>query len=236
MMINIAVCDDEPLLLRELTGQISACMAERQRTDYRISGFADGRALLESGGGSDLVFLDIRMTHPDGMETARKLRQRGSRCLLVFVTALEGCVFDAFEVQAFDYLVKPVDGARLGRVLDRALRTLGQVQSLVLQKGNSCEVVRLSDLVYCEVLGRKLYLHQADGTVTDCYGRLETLQKQLDSRFFRCHRSYLVNLDQVRGCGAGRLRLLPEGEIPVSRLRERELVQALLRRMKEREG
>ena len=68
----------------------------------------------------------------------------------------------------------------------------------------------------------------------DYYDRLEDLEQRVDSRFFKCHRSYLVNLDHVGGCQEGQV-LLSQGErIPVSRLRERELTQALLRHMKER--
>ena len=104
----------------------------------------------------------------------------------------------------------------------------------LLEGAGGCEVVLLSDIVYCEVLGRKVYLHKPDGAVSDYYGRLEDLEWRVDGRFFKCHRSYLVNLDYVRGCRDGQV-LLPQGErIPASRLRERELTQALLRHMKER--
>ena len=70
--------------------------------------------------------------------------------------------------------------------------------------------------------------------MTGYYGRLEHLERRVDGRLFKCHRSYLVNLDYVRGCQAGQV-LLSQGErIPASRLRERELTQALLRRLRER--
>ena len=105
---------------------------------------------------------------------------------------------------------------------------------MMIQRGTGCEVVPLSDIVYCEVLGRKVYLHKKDGAVIDYYHKLEDLERRVDGRFFKCHRSYLVNLDYVRGCRDGQV-LLSQGEaIPVSRLRERELTQALLRHMKER--
>lgn len=231
-MLRFAVCDDEPAMLRELSAQLAEYMAGRA---YQVRGFPDGRALLESGCDFDLVFLDIRMRKPDGMETACRLREQGARCLLVFVTVLRECVFDAFAVQAFDYLVKPLDPQRFRRVMDRALGTLGQTRAVAVRRGNGCELIPFGQLVYCEVLGRKLYLHRSDGTTADYYGRLDALGQEVDSRFFRCHRSYLVNLDYVRGYGGGQIRLLPEGEIPVSRLRERELAQALLRRMRERD-
>ena len=104
----------------------------------------------------------------------------------------------------------------------------------MIPRGTGCEVVLLADLVYCEVLGRKIYLHKSDGAVIDYYDKLEALERRVDGRFFKCHRSFLVNLDYVRGCQDGQV-LLSQGErIPVSRLRERELTRALLRYMKER--
>lgn len=234
-MIKFAICDDEPLMAQEIAGHLEGCLEERRIRDYSVRRFSGGRALLEDGGGFDVMFLDIQMEEPDGMETARLLRRRGDKSLLIFVTVLRECVFDAFEVEAFDYLVKPLDGGRFRQVMDRALHTLEQRagRTIVIRRGADCAVIPLAELVYCEVQGRKLYLHRGDGTVVDCYGRMEELERRLDQRFFRCHRSYLVNLDCVRGCRDGQV-LLPQGEaIPVSRLREQELTQALLRCMKE---
>ena len=96
------------------------------------------------------------------------------------------------------------------------------------------KLIPLADIVYGEVLGRKVYLHLRDGSTVDYYEKLENLEHQVDGRFFRCHRSYLVNLDFVLGCGGGRVTLPQGTEIPVSRLREQDFTQALLRRMRER--
>ena len=235
-MITFAICDDEPLMVRELTDRLAAYMSEQAMTDYSVSSFSTGRTLLD-GGSFDVVFLDIQMEPPDGMETARLLRQRGDHTLLIFVTVLRECVFDSFQVEAFDYLLKPLDSPCFCQTMDRVIRALERrmAEDIVIQRGTGCEVVLLSDIVYCEVLSRKIYLHKHDGTVSDYYGKLENLERRVDGRFFKCHRSYLVNLDYVRGCRDGQV-LLPQGEcIPVSRLRERELTQALLRYMKERE-
>ena len=235
-MIKFAICDDEPLMAQALAGHLADYMKEKSMTTYSVSSFSDGCALLESVGSFDVTFLDIQMEQPDGMETARLLRQRGDHSLLVFVTVLKECVFDSFQVEAFDYLLKPLDSARFHQTMDRLLRSLKQrtAEDLVIQRGAGCEVILLSDIVYCEVLGRKVYLHKHDGTVSGYYDKLEDLERRVDGRFFKCHRSYLVNLDYVRGCRDGQV-LLPQGErIPASRLRERELTQALLRHMKER--
>lgn len=237
-MIKFAICDDEPAMARELASYLARYLEEHEVTAYSVSSFSSGRALLEAADGFDVIFLDIQMEEPDGMETARLLRGQGNHSLLVFVTVLMELVFDAFQVEAYDYLTKPLDAARFARTMDRVLQTLEQrtAASIVIQQGSGCEVVPLSDVVYCEVLGRKVYLHKADGTITGYYDRLEQLERRVDGRFFRCHRSYLVNLDHVRGCQAGQV-LLSQGErIPVSRLRERDLTGALLLHMKKRDS
>ena len=234
-MIKFAICDDEPQMAREIADQLAGYMKETD-CDYSVDCFSSGHALLKSSDEFDVIFLDIQMERPDGMETAALLRRRESRSLLIFVTVLKDRVFDVFPLEAFDYLLKPLDRDRFRRTMDRALRWLQQdaAKSLVIQRGSDCQVVSLSDIVYCEVLGRKIYIHKKDGTVLDYYDRLEDLEQRVDSRFFKCHRSYLVNLDHVGGCQDGQV-LLSQGErIPVSRLRERELTQALLRHMKER--
>ena len=235
-MIKFAICDDEPRMARAIAGHLADYMEKRQITAYSVSSFSGGRALLESGDGFDVIFLDIQMEQPDGMETAGLLRQRGNRSLLIFVTVLRECVFDAFEVEASGYLLKPLDPGRFRQAMDRALDLLERRAgaSLVVQRGNACEVVPLAEVAYCEVQGRKLYLHRAGGSVLDYYGRLEDLERRVDRRFFKCHRSYLVNLDYVQSFRDGQVLLPREEAIPVSRLRERELIQALLRRMKER--
>ncbi|MCI9656679.1 MAG: response regulator transcription factor [Lawsonibacter sp.] len=236
-MIKFAICDDEPRMSQDLAARLAGYMEERQITAYSVSRFSGGDALLEWSGRFDVIFLDIQMDPPDGMETARLLRRRGDHSLLVFVTVLKELVFDAFDVEACGYLVKPLDRTAFHRTMDRVLRSLERrtAGDLLIQRGAGCEVVPLDRIVYCEVLGRKIYLHQNDGTVLDYYDRLEDLERRVDSRFFKCHRSYLVNLDYVRGCQAGRVTLSPGESIPVSRLRERELTQALLRHMKERD-
>ena len=235
-MLHFAVCDDEPYMVQEISDKISQYMNEKHLYSYCINCFSSGCSLLESECNFDVVFLDIQMEQPNGMETAKMFRKQKNYSLLVFVTVLKECVFDAFEVEAYDYLVKPLDSDRFRRTMDRIINTLTQrmKKSIVIQRGISCEVVLLDEILYCEVQGRKLYIHQRDGKITDYYDKLENFERRVDGRFFRCHRSYLVNLGYVRGCDAGQI-ILPQGaKIPVSRLRERDLTQSLLRYMKER--
>ncbi len=223
-------------MAQEISDLLSEYMEKKHIVSYCIHSFLNGRSLLESGCDFDLIFLDIQMEQPDGMETAKMLRQWENHSLLVFVTVLKECVFDAFEVEAYDYLMKPLDNSRFRQMMDRAVRTLEhrRAKSIIVQRGTSCEVIPLAQIMYCEVQGRKIYIHQSDGSVTDHYEKMDDFERRVDGRFFRCHRSYLVNLEYIRGSHAGQIILSQGGQIPVSRLREQELTQALLRYMKER--
>ena len=236
-MIKFAICDDEPIMVHEISNQLSQYMDGRKITPYSVTSFSNGCALLESDCNFNIVFLDIQMDNLDGIETAKILRQRRNRSLLIFVTVLKEYVFNAFEVEAYDYLLKPLDSDHFERTMDRAVSTLAQRtdKSIVIQRGSSCDVVPLAQIVYCEVQGRKVYVHQSDGKIIDYYDNLENFELEMDSRFFRCHRSYLVNLDYVRGCDTGLVTLSQGDKIPISRLRGRDLKQALLRYMKERD-
>lgn len=233
-MISIGICDDEAYMLELLAEKTTAFFAH-ENMGVEILLFSDGRAILAHPGNLDVLFLDIRMEGPDGFEIARKLRHRGFNGFLIFITVLEDCVFDAFEVEAFAYLVKPIADHLFQRTMKRllsALRTARQALLLV-QRGKEWNIIRFDDIMYCEVINRKVYLHLKDHTVFDYYDKIEALERKLDSRFFRCHRSYLLNLQYLKAYKAGQAHLLNDERIPVSRLRQNEFSSVLFQYMKE---
>lgn len=234
-MITFAVCDDEPCMLEEITEWVSGYMKGKSM-ECRVRCFTDGREILECAEEFDVMLLDIQMAGLNGMETARQMRGRGFDGLVIFITILKECVFDSFEVEAFDYLIKPLEEIRFKRTMERIIKSIEEKpeKRILIRRGNELQLIPFAQVVYCEVLGRKIYLHQKAGDTIDYYARMEELEKCTAHHFFRCHRSYLVNLDYVCGLREG-LVLLSEGSrIPVSRLREMELAQALLVHMKER--
>ncbi|RFZ79778.1 DNA-binding response regulator [Lacrimispora amygdalina] len=107
-MIKIAVCDDDDKMILELKNKISGYMNE---TSYKagIYAFSCAEDLLKSDILFDIVFLDIQMGGMTGMEAAKRIRQSGSECFLIFVTVLKEYVYDAFSVEASDYLLKPIN-------------------------------------------------------------------------------------------------------------------------------
>lgn len=232
-MLNIAVCDDEEQIRAGLAEKIEACLTQKGEP-HQIDQFACADGLLDSKRQFDLVFLDIKMEGTNGMEAAKRLREQGSGSFLIFVTALCEYIPDAFEVGASSYLLKPVDDGQLARVLSRVLeeRAAQRTDVITVKKGTWCTTVKLEDIYYCESIKRKIYLHRREG-VLDYYCKLEELEQVLDGRFFKPHRSYLVNLQHVRGYGGGLAELDNGEQVPISRLRQQEFSQAMLLWMRE---
>ena len=118
-MIHIAVCDDEPYMSEQIKALVSEFFRKKNR-EISLRMFAGGEELLKYGGPIDILFLDIQMKKIDGMETARRLRADRFQGFLIFITVLKEMVFQSFEVQAYDYLVKPVHAQRRRRPSARA--------------------------------------------------------------------------------------------------------------------
>ena len=197
-MINIAICDDEKHMSDHIRAFVSDFFRKKNREIY-FRTFSGGEELLSYDGQIDILFLDIQMKGMDGMETARKMRASRFRGFLIFITVLKEMVFQSFEVQAYDYLVKPVDEKQFGKTMERLFASMQNASedSLLVQKGYEGRIIREDEIVFCEIIDRKIYLNLTSGEVVDYYERIENLESKLDSHFFRCHRSYLINLMSV---------------------------------------
>ena len=215
--VKIAICDDDKDIQEFL----------RQKTDKfcKSAGIAGSVVCLDSGEkvlqeepAPDILFLDIRMPGKNGMEIARELYRRHCETILIFVTALSEYVYEAFDVGAFHYLVKPFSDGKLYDVLDRALgqyeerqklnrsaagyekeSETGQTQSpgiILIKRGGVSMKVALDDIIYAEVFNRKVMLHTSHGDI-EYYGKLTDLSEKAGANFYRTHRAYLVNLQYV---------------------------------------
>ncbi len=206
----------------------------KKNSEIRLRTFLSGEDLLNYDGQIDILFLDIQMDGMDGLETARKLRAGKFRGFLIFITVLKEMVFQSFEVQAYDYLVKPVDEKQFEKTMERLFASMQNIgeDSLLVQQGYERRIVPKDEIVFCEVIDRKIYLNLASGEVVDYYERIENLETKLDSYFFRCHRSYLINLKHLKGYKNGTAYMDNNKEVPVSRLRSKEFSGVVLQYMK----
>lgn len=231
-MVKIAICDDEAEMCKSLEQAIRR-ISGRLGEAFHITCFTDPAGLLCASPEFGLFILDIQMPGLDGVTLAREIRKRNDGCALIFTTVLKEYMLDAFEVEAVDYILKPIDEGRLENALKRALKRIRSADgdAIMVRAMNGVKAVRISTIYYCEVINRKIYMHTRDGVI-DYYGKLEDVEKQLDYRFFKCHRSYLVNLDYLLEYAGGRIVLENGEQVPVSRLRHQDLMKKMVQYMK----
>jgi DNA-binding LytR/AlgR family response regulator len=185
----------------------------------------------------DVVFLDVEMPGFSGLEAARLVHDRPNRPELVFVTAHEQYAVEAFAVEALDYLLKPVDPARLAQVVKRLSHreTPPPVEKLPVVSGGQTVLLDWDEVHFARADGDYSRIHTYDRSYL-CTQSLRQLEAALpDRRFARIHRSYLVNLAKVaavKRAGPERLRLALDDrertELDVAR-RQTKLVRERLR-------
>lgn len=193
------ICDDDKSLQKLLQQKIEKFCVDRNKA-CRIVCCDSGEEMLALPA-PDILFLDIQMSGKNGMESARELRRRHENTILIFVTAMSEYVYEAFDVDALHYLIKPFSDEKLQEVLDKALRLLQspteiEEKILLVKQGGLSTKVYLSDIIYAEVFNRKIMLHTLNGDI-EYYGKLTDLSEQAGADFFRTHRAYLVNLKYV---------------------------------------
>ena len=104
--------------------------------------------------------------------------------------------------------------------------------SLLVQRGYEGRIIQKGEIVYCEIIDRKIYLNLASGEIIDYYERIENLEMKLGGNFFRCHRSYFINLKHLKSYKNGTAYMDNGREVPVSRLRSKEFSGVVLQYMK----
>ena len=202
--MQIAICDDE-----KSVGQILKQKVKKRLPDANIELYLSAEALIASGCKPDLLFLDIQMPGMDGMQAAKILRRKNEDMVLIFVTAAEEYVFQAFDVGAFHYLVKPFSDEKFDEVLKRAVQTIGKHSEkesderyMMVQSAGSHIKVFFRDIVYAEVYNRKVIIHTRNSDI-EYYGKMRELSEMAGADFFRTHRAYLVHFKYVERYDAG---------------------------------
>ncbi len=201
--------------------------------DFGIAEYSSGKLLAPHASEYDLLFLDVKMDDQDGFKTAEILRNNGFSGCLVFSTIMKDDMYRAFEYEAFDYLIKPFSKAAFEHTMERFIRTLetNEKQLVITRKGQR-SIIKTPDILYCEVIDRQIILHLTDGKTIEYYGKISELEKELDGNFFRCHRSYLVNLRYINNCNSDEITVSGNQRIPLSRSRKSALMDILISEVK----
>ena len=242
-MIKIAICDDEPNIRTYLSS-----LVRKQDTECQITEYASADEYLSADKEHDLLFLDIEMqngrsgkgdTDKNGMWLAREIRRsnKGKQPIIVFVTGYKEYVFDAFDVDAFQYLLKPIDTQKFADIFHRAVKQILEEQghqwdasrerNLVIQYNNTSKAIPFSHIYYVESRNHKAVIHSKEGEF-EYYAKMEDLEMELSGQFYRIHRSYLINLPYVDEYTKQEVTLTNGDRLLISKYKYDDFVRAYL--------
>lgn len=230
-MIQVAIVEDDPAAASLLREHLARYSAEKEAA-LVCTLYPDGAAFCEDHAGQfDVIFLDVQMPHMDGFMTAREIRRTDPAVLLLFLTNAAQYAINGYEVDALDYIVKPLQYETFRMKFDKVLRLLAthQGKSILISRRGETQKVRTDRICYIEIFNHQLIYHTIDGDFSQTGSTsLQSLEQELsDNGFVRCHNGYLVNLqyvdktldDKVLVCGQS---------LPISRGRKKAFCEALL--------
>lgn len=225
--MRIAIVEDQLSYVKVLQGYLER-YAKEHNVEIESRLFSNGMEIAEEYQPVwDLILMDIDMPLLDGMSAARTIRKKDDTVLIIFITNMAQYAIAGYEVQALDYVLKPVQYPSFALKLRRAIKILEARprDSLILAKEGETVKIWVQDLCYVEVFDHKLLYHTLDGEYT-AFDTLGNLEKRLGPGFARCNRSYLVNLRFVNAVQGDTL-LIGGHTLKIGRTKKKEFMQQL---------
>lgn len=229
--IQIAIVDDDQLQQGFMESLIQAT-AEDLGLNIDLYYFDSGEAFLfasEDLPELDIAFLDIQMKNLNGLEAAQKVREHNQSISLIFVTAYAEYALDSYSVNALDYVLKPINQAKITQVFQRYLAQKPQeMKYLLFEHQGYPQKVNLQDIIYIEAAKHQTILNLTNADSLTINMSLSQIQAAVDERFIGSHRSYLVNLSHVEQLTKQAIRLSNGQEVPISRRLDKKVQEAFI--------
>ena len=225
-MYRIAIVEDQPADAKRLQDALEK-YARTKSQQFHMEWISSAFAFLDQYSHQyDLIFMDIRMPGIDGMAAAHELREKDHSVVLVFLTSLAQYAVESYEVEATDYILKPITSAalelKLPRILGKCTVNTGEV---VIQCDGSQQRMRAQELSYVEICNHHIQYTTSRGVLRS-YGTLKEVEQGLPAGFFRINNQTIVNLRSVTRVDS-ESAMVSGRSFPISRGRRKEFLSAL---------
>lgn len=233
--MRIAVCDDDRAIREEISRLIQKQVSEADIMEYQ-----SGEELINARGNFDIYFLDIEMGEVSGMDIARRIREQEDngrqRSIIIFVTGYREYMEAAFDVNAFHYLIKPIDTEKFSEVFRRAWKEAAvfyeqEKKYIIVKSSGTQQKILLKNIYYIESGNKKVIFHTTNGTL-EVYGKMEELEKGLGNTFYRCHRCYLVNMEKISAYSADNIQVINGDNLLLARKKYSDFIKIYMRYVK----
>ncbi len=232
IMIHIAVVEDEELYRNQLTEYLHQFEAEYDQR-LKITYFTDGDEIVEGYRADyDIILMDIEMRFMDGMTAAEKIREMDQKVIIMFITNATKYAIRGYQVDALDYVVKPVSYFSFSQKLLKAVGRLEKKpgHSVTISVPNGKVKIDTTDIYYIESEGHNLNYHTKDGIYSQRQKMADAEAELSEYGFFRSNKGYLLNMNYVDGIKDG-CALVNGEELLISRARKGDFMAALAKFM-----
>ncbi len=213
MTINCLIIDDNPDFIAQAKYEINNwCQSKGCTVNFCRDNYVEYGNALED---IDIIFLDIDLhAAQNGISVAQKLRTNAYTGLIVFVTSFKEYVFDAYKVDALDYIVKPLSKEKLDFCMTRLL-TNAQKKYFVYKRRDEVSQIANDSILYFQSNGHKSDIVLEDGTIISIPLPFKALENDLAERFVRCHRTIYVNINKISSLNSKEILLTTGERLPV---------------------
>lgn len=226
MKILIGICDDNSMVIEQLKTYIEEYLTETQ-IEADLSIFDSGDKLLASSCIPNILFLDIEMPGEDGIQTGKRIRERGSECRIIMATSMVERFKEGFQIGASRFVTKPFEKDEVWEALQHALQSFVGMKTIPLYENRNLYSVQEKQIQYIQAYdGYAEAVVGKEGKKMRTELSLSRLEKELDSRLFcRINREYIINLTYIDSYTKGTVTIGKE-KIRVSRRKKKEFEQA----------
>ncbi len=229
-MLHVAIVEDNAQDAEHLLSLLRR-FAQKNHLEIETVRFENPLLFLQGYKGDlDIVFMDIDMPMMSGMEAARSLRKIDNHVMLIFVTALARFALNGYEVDAYDFIVKPVQENFFNSKMSRALKKLSAEQRtrLLIRSGDKTIRVYTDEVVYVDIYNHVLSFHTENNGVISTRGTMKDVQESLDSStFVMCNKSCVVNMRHIQMISGDEVVMSSGERLSVSRPRKTEFMQQI---------
>lgn len=228
-MPKVIIVEDESKHAQQLESLLHSYTKRHPDCVFDVTHYSSARRFLtEYALDADIIFLDIQMPDIDGMKAAKKIREVDSTVMLIFTTALTQYAIAGYEVQAFDYILKPLKADVFDVKLDRALRVLNyshEEEWIDVSTKTETRRIPVNRITYIEVDNHDILIHTEQEVIRHWGSLKEYEQKLAPLHFARCNSCYLVNMKYVSTIKSDTV-LVAKDELTVSRSKRKEFLVA----------
>lgn len=233
-MLNICLCDNDKNVLNYYFKKVTNLLNDNYFT-FKLDTFTSGESLIfkleDDPNKFDIIIIDIIMKGIDGIETSKILRNYGYKGIIIFLTSSKEFAFDSFKVEPFNYILKNSKDNKFDNIFLKAAKKVHKKsrKNIINLSKPQNKVIDLDTIIYMETLSKKVLFHKLSGEIEKVNFCFKDLTEKIEKYgFFRCHKSYIVNINYIKSFNKLECKLYNDVIIPLGRKYSKEFRNTIL--------